>query len=268
MVVANIGETATEVKPAVLSLTNLTATLQLTSVFVPPHSSATVDLSQLSLTIATYVLAQAENPAAGTIQGVVIDEAGKPVGGVRVHIAEMKAIRGHRLLQFVETNTNGQFVISPIPWGTYVVLTSKEESGYPDTKMAFYSNLAAPTVSLQPRFPVGKLTVQLGPKAGILELVSVIDATTGKQLQSASITLRRVRNPNLFIRTSTTSSPFLVPSLADVSIEISAPGYKSWPAGEGGKGEGQIRLKPGEVLKLAVKLQPLASKPNGTGRGT
>lgn len=165
----------------------------------------------------------------------------------------MKSFFGHRILKFYETDRKGRFVIENVEWGTYVVLAGKESAGYPDTKLAFYSNLDAPTVTLAPGFPISDVRVQLSPKAGMLEVTSVSDALTGKPIESASITLRRIGTPFL-ITTSTVRARILVPSMTDVSVEIHAPGYKSWP--QGTQDNGQIRLRPEQVFKLQAQLQP------------
>jgi len=110
-----------------------------------------------------------------------------------------------------------------------VVLAGNESSGYPDPKLAFYSNFDVPTVTLAPAFPNASVTIKLPPKGGVLEIVAVLDAVTKRKIDSASIILRRVSNPTLFISTSATTGRILIPSLTDVTIEVTAPGYRSWP---------------------------------------
>jgi hypothetical protein len=196
--------------------------------------------------------------AAGAIKGVVVDETGKPLAGAEVHIAENKQFVGHRLIQMYETNPAGQFLIANVPWGTYVVMAGKEAANYPDTKLAFYSNLAAPTVTLAREFPTVNVNVHLGPKAGILEIASLVDALTGRKIESATVTLRRVQNPDFFIMTSASAAHILVPSLTDIAVEVSAPGYKPWPTLEMAKNSAQIHLKPEEVYRLQIWLVPEA----------
>jgi hypothetical protein len=207
----------------------------------------------LVLFLSSHMCGQTE----GTIKGVVVDESGKPIRGAEVHIAENKPFYGHRLIQMYETDSTGQFVIPNVPWASYVVMAGKEEANYPDTKLAFYSNLAVPTVTLAPSFPTANVKVQLGPKAGTLEIESVVDALTGKKILTASVTLRRVQNPEFYIMTSATGGHILVPSLTDIAIEVSAPGYKLWPSKEAANDTtAQIRLKPEEIYKLQVRLAP------------
>jgi hypothetical protein len=67
--------------------------------------------------------------------------------------------------------------------------------------------------------------------------------------------LRRVQNPDFFITTAASGGQVLVPSQVEVSIEIAAPNYKSWPSLAGTHAEGQIRLRSGGLFKLTVALQ-------------
>lgn len=215
----------------------------------------TIALAFGALSVSMLVSAQER----GQITGVVVDEVGRPLAKAMVHITEQKGFVGHRPVQAYETDEQGHFAINRVPWGSYLVLAGKEDAGYPDTKLAFYSNLEVPTVTLSPMFPKADVRVQLGPKAGVLELSPVTDAVTGKKIESPSITLRRSQNPDLFITTSAAGARILVPSETDILLEVSAPGYKP-SASSDGIANTRIRLKPEEVRKLAVSLQPDATK--------
>jgi len=79
-------------------------------------------------------------------------------------------------------------------------------------------------------FSFGRYHRKIGPKAGILDLEPVTDEATGKEIRSASVTLRRAANPDSFLSASTTQGRVFVPAFAEVLIEISAEGYKLWPS--------------------------------------
>jgi hypothetical protein len=204
---------------------------------------------------AIVVLGSTWAQAQGTITGTVLDEVGMPLAKAEVHVAPKGPFAGHRIVQFHETDSSGHFLIEHVPWGTYVLMAGKEDVGYPDTKMAFYSNLAVPTVSLTPDTPTLDVDLKLGPKAGILDLGVVTDKSTGKEVRSAAITLRRAGG-DFSMTASTTEGRILVPSSTEVIIGISAPGYKPWPPQEQMAAKGRILLKPDEVLKLQVYLDP------------
>jgi hypothetical protein len=199
--------------------------------------------------------------SSGTVTGVVVDDRGKPVTQAEVHIAEKKPFVGHRLVEMHDTDDQGRFMIKDVPFGTYVVMAGKEEAGYPDSRLAFYSNLSVPTITLSPPSPTGSVTVALGPKAGVLE-VSTADAANGKKIESASVTLRRVANPNFFITTSASKQRIPVPSKVDISLEVSAPGYETYyyPDPANPARSTPIHLKPGEELKLDIRLHPAVSQ--------
>jgi len=194
----------------------------------------------------------------GTVTGTVVNETGKPLAKAKVHVAEKGPFAGHRVVQYHETDDGGHFRIAHVPWGTYVVMAGKEDAGYPDTAFVFYSNLAVPTVTLAPDLPTAEVSLKLGPKAGILDLEPVTDEATGKEIHSAAITLRRGDNREFFMTASTTEGRILVPSLTEVLIEITAVGYKPWPGPNRPATDARILLKPEEIQKLTVALQPEA----------
>src|ERR1051326_81303 len=192
----------------------------------------------------------------GTIKGNVVDENGKPLVGAKVHVAPTGPFYGSRIVDFHETDASGRFEVNRLPWATYAVMAGKEEAGYADTGGAFISNLDVPFIILSPATPSAEVTVHLGPKARVLDIGSVVNAVTGEKLNLKSgVTLRRADHPNFFMSTSVTVHPLFVPALTDVTMEIKAEGYKPWPAPDA-PDRGRLNLKPGQVLKMDVKLQP------------
>jgi Carboxypeptidase regulatory-like domain len=203
---------------------------------------------------ATGAWAQTE----GAITGKVVDSGGKPVASVAVDISEKgKALRGHRLRGQAWTGADGTFRIQHVPLGTYIVETSKSEDGYPDTALAFYSNLKIPTVSVSPIVPDQEVTIVLEPKAGILDASDVVDAITGAPIQ-ATVKLRRV-DSGYWMSTSSTVNNILVAPDTAVAIEVSAPGYATWyyPGSTDASRSATISLKPEQKMTISVALQPL-----------
>ena len=194
---------------------------------------------------------------AGTIRGVVIDENGNPLPGAKVYPLEKRPFYGHRLSRFSETNTDGKFAVDHLSLGTYVVVAQKEGSGYPDARLAFYSNLEAPTVTLTNAKPNADVTIRLPSKAGWLDL-EVTDGDSKHNVDSAEVTLRRVSNPNLFVSASATQKRVAVPSQGDITVEVTAPGFRKWPNSIQGESPYVVHLNPGEVYRLKVKLEPVA----------
>jgi hypothetical protein len=100
-----------------------------------------------------------------------------------------------------------------------------------------------------------EVTIQLGPKAATLKLASVTDAATGKDLSvTAVITVGRANTPHSSLQTSATQQTLLVPALTPVTVRITAPGYKTWPAEN--QPERVVNLQPEQVLGLQARLVP------------
>jgi len=201
-------------------------------------------------------LAWAQNR--GVITGTVLDEHGSPVVKAKVLITEKGVFVGHRVLQFHETDADGHFRIAHVPWGTYIVTVGKEDAGYADTGLGLHCNNAYPIVVLTEDSATADVTLNLGPKAGVLELEPVTDATTGNAIRMAAIRLKCAENPDLFIYTSAAQRRFLIPPSTQVVIEVTAEGYRPWPGSSRSATDGRILLKPEEIQKLKVALQPEA----------
>jgi hypothetical protein len=197
---------------------------------------------------------------AGTVQGTVVDEEGRPLKGAKVHLEDRGLTIHIGAIRFYETDADGRFQIGQLSWESYVVLAGKEEDGYSDTKWAFYSNFKVPTVSLTPSSAIQNVTIRLEPKAGVLVVNSVVDGATWESIKTAAVTLRRDENTNLFMTTSATMARLLVPSGVKASIEIRAVGYEDWyyPGYADASRSVPVTLRPGEVLMLDIKLQPKA----------
>lgn len=217
------------------------------------------------LILIASVSATATAQTEGTINGVVLNGTGAPVAQAEVLATEIGGKpRLMGTLQYHETDAEGRFSIRNLSWGTYRLSARKPDGGYPDPAYEMYPEHSEflPLVTLQPASPVVTVTLRLPPKAGAIESISVVDAVTGREMNSAAITARRVAEPAIFFMTSTTMTPVLLPSNTDVSIEISATGYKPWPAKDEPKKTAQIRLNSEQGVTMEVKLAPEGSIAN------
>jgi Carboxypeptidase regulatory-like domain len=198
----------------------------------------------------------------GVITGTVLDEHGSPVVKAKVLITEKGVFVAHRVLQFHETDADGRFRIARVPWGTYIITVGKEDAGYADTGLGLHCNDAYPIVVLSEDSATADVTLNLGPKASFLDIEPLTDELTRKEIRSAAITLRCADNNDLLITTSTTVGRILVPALTNVVVNITAAGYKPWPAQDrGGATDGRIFLRPEQTHKLQVSLQPEDPQP-------
>jgi hypothetical protein len=214
-----------------------------------------ISTSLLLIWCVTGIRAQTE----GAIAGRVVDAAGRPVASVSVDLSERgKVLRGHRLRGQAYTAADGTFHIQHLPFGTYIVETSDEAEGYPDTAMAFYSNLRNPVVTVSSVVPNQQMTVILDPKAGVLDASEVVDAMTGAPVQ-ATVKLRRL-DSGYWMSTSSTFKNILVPPDTAVAVEVSAPGYTTWyyPGSADESRSGTISLQPSQRMMISVALRPAA----------
>ena len=201
----------------------------------------------------------------GEVHCTVVSQSGVPVPLARVEVVPMpKPGVLNKIYRYCFTDSEGRCTITNVPWGEYRVFAGKDSEGYPDLPFPIYGVNAFPIVKLQPASPSANAAIRLSPKAGAIEPVSVIDAATGEVLRSAAIVISLARNPEVGAGTSTASYPIMVPSDTDVFVQITASGYKPWPAKEREK-EGQIRLKPEEAVELDVKIAPEGSAAESSG---
>jgi len=190
----------------------------------------------------------------GTINVQVVDEEGRALGGARVKLLGLNPT--HLLHRNDVTNENGHVKLS-IPLGTYMVCAGKEEDGYADTLAALYATDPAPVVTLTSAALNQSVVAKIGPRAAVLSPFVVTDAVTGKKIDSASVTLKRLDN-EAFVKSSAQDKLF-VPALTKVSVEVHAAGYADWfyPGYIDQSKATAIVLRPGQALPMNAALQPL-----------
>lgn len=175
---------------------------------------------------------------------------------------------GNLTRRFYGTDASGSFhaALDLSSSGSYWVLAKKEESDYPETILAFYADYEPPLVALHCGAAVSGIVVRLGSKSAYITHAEVLDAVTARPIENASITFRRVHPPfrgvssaQFSITTSATSMNagpgypgFPIPSNADISYEISAPGYKT-------SAPHILHLAPLKTAEISVKLVRSAS---------
>lgn len=104
-------------------------------------------------------------------------------------------------------------------------------------------------VAITPTNPIAERQIQLGPKAGMLA-GSVTNAVTGAPV-NAAFKLSRASQPGKFISTSARPKyRVLLPSDADVLVEVSAQGFKIWNPGH------PLHLQPGSEMDLDILMEP------------
>jgi len=193
----------------------------------------------------------------GSISGTILDEKGMPLVGAMVRADLIDSRPMGKALNLVETDANGHFLFSLIELTSYKIFAMKESAGYPNTAAAFYSHQVFLTVTLTESMPTADITLKLGPPAAMVTGI-VTNAITAAPLD-VSVLLRRVSDPDEWISIGQRAAyRVLVPPDADVFVEVSAPGYKTWYYG--GPSDSlkrpPIRLDSGKEMKLDIKLEP------------
>jgi type IV secretory pathway protease TraF len=201
------------------------------------------------------------SPKPGVIEGTVWDSEGQPVVG-----ATVSAMRTLPKPQVPSSQTDevGRYKIEISEPGSYAIVCSKEEDGYPLTMSGFHQEQPPyiPVIALQQGQVAQNVDLCLGPKMAKL-VGTVSDAGTGRPLLDASIVVRRVDCPSLYYSTGLKEESVdgrfevLVPSLP-FTLEVTAAGYETWKYNKSSlKEDGEaLTLGRGETRELAVRLRP------------
>jgi len=190
----------------------------------------------------------------GVVQGVVLGEGGRPVGGAKVH-AELKGVAMAKAIRYVETDENGFFVIDRLEFGTYYVSAKNEEKEYGESGFSFFNDQPVPMAQISDQHRIADVVVNLGPKAGILT-GTISDAATGKPIP-AGFDLAQVKDRTKWMGTSAAPNfRVLIPSSKEMEVKISAPGYEAWVYPDHTIPSQVLRMDPGSEMRLDIKLKP------------
>lgn len=188
----------------------------------------------------------------GQIIGLVIDERGRPVANAQVSPQYLGVALFRSLVINVDTDVHGRFTIDHLDWGPYAVHAGKEADGYPNTRFRLYQTRPAPRVTLSRQHTVGRVTVKIGPKGGVL-VSSVRDAVTHAPV-AAQLVLKKTDGSGLIYLSEPPDFQVLLPADTDVLIEIRKEGYKPWVYATAS--HRSIRVKSRAQMQLEVNLTP------------
>lgn len=204
----------------------------------------------------------------GLIEGTVSYENGSSANGATVYASPMgRPMMG--IIPHAITDEKGHFAIRHLWLGKYAVGAEKLDEDYLNMTNQFYSDGKFETVNLTSRHSAAAVSIQLGPKAGILT-GTVSDAVTGAPLNPC-VEFRRAKKPSNFLSgTGLVNAKYrvLVPSNTEVLMKVWYGGHKSWYyPGTTDKAQSRpLNLKPGEETKLDIRLEPdLDAPPAGCG---
>jgi hypothetical protein len=197
---------------------------------------------------------QSANQPNGSICGTVLDENGLPARLIKV-IAIREGASGPP--EVGKTDESGHYCIGDLAPGDYVMSADDTDHGYPITASHrggfFYLE---PTPQQKVRITSVNLTGhadwRIPYKVGWVK-VKLTDALTGKVIPDISFRLTNTSG-GVSIVTRPSITPILIPPNSDFYLEVSAPGYRSWPE-EGTKGM-RLNLRPGETQTIEIALSP------------
>lgn len=199
----------------------------------------------LSFTAAASIIlvSVAAHSQMGCIRGVVVDDAGRSLPGMRVGLGERTWDGGQKSAAETTTDDSGAFEIDDVPPGTHYELGANNDA------LVYPSRLPQP-ISVTGSGPCTTITYNAGPRAGAAKLkFKVMDASTNKPITDLTVhaatgTWSSWLPVGDMLRVGVYAQ---VPSSSTLHIEITAKGYApsvvDVPA-----------IKPGEMREVVAQL--------------
>lgn len=211
-------------------------------------------LLALLLCSATSIFSQTPvPPALGSVEGVVLDDDGKPVENARVY-----GLPVQNMLRRLSTTADaqGNFVLTSLPPGDVYLHAYKESDGYPDNFFAFYktTDRSAPRkFTVGPGMPVRGVVITLGLKAAYLRFE--ITNQEGMPL-NAGLIFTRDDMQGTHQRGISAPETIMVPPVP-FRLAVEVQGYEPWHyGGRDWQGKaGLIDLKPGQSADMRIQLR-------------
>lgn len=213
----------------------------------------------IACALAGTVIAHGQSSAAGgTICGTLYDENGQPSAATGVAARYIGPHSGP--YPTGRTDASGHYCIKGVSFGQYVVYASDEEKGYPDQDTQSYAPHSPDSrVSLSAANPNGRVDGHIPYKAGFLS-IHLTESGSGKPLKGMAVDLVLRTDPEhryMHIRTSS-DQILLVPPNQDVYINVTSPGFETWPH-DGSRGL-LLNFLPGQKRGLTVSLRRAATE--------
>jgi hypothetical protein len=212
--------------------------------------------------VRTFAQRSVQSPqCAGVIQGVVSDNQGQAVRGIKV-VAWPLGVELGVMLPNVRTDETGKYRFEELCPNRYTVLPDDEKRGYPNISPWLFEFLYGRRVSevrLTAKQVSAELPVHLPPKPGRIH-VRVTDRTTNAEVQKFAIRMivpRQRHTPKIEILFSPEISDreITVPPDKDFVLRINADGFHEWSDSVGGYQS--IHVEAGAQTMLDAQLEPL-----------
>lgn len=170
-------------------------------------------------------LGQSQAPATGTITATVLDSQGNPLNGLTVMLRSIGQ-QSPQTRKNVTTDANGHLVVTGCSFGTYLLVAVHNETPTLAMNPTIRGNSVVTTVLLSQSFSTAMLTMKFGSEMSVIS-GKLKDAVTGKPV-AAQLAIKSASGQSWFSGGIPPSYQVIVPRLTDLSVQISAPGYRTW----------------------------------------
>lgn len=198
----------------------------------------------------------------GVIHGVVLNQQGQPVSGIELTLYPL-GIDFDYFLPKTRSDSAGQYKFDTVCHGTFTILPTDEDAGYPDINPYVSTHLSGnnqvPGVFLMTEHSDAEFEVDLPPKPAFL-IVHDTNRDTRADITAESVRLTLPKEPKSQwvggVGRKEGDAIFIIPipSDKDIFVRVVCDGYHEW---QDGRRRGRIiHLTPGSRITLEVQLQP------------
>lgn len=221
----------------------------------------------LAIVLVSAALVATQENKTGAVQGMVVDENGRPAAHVRVEpIAENGAPYIGRV-PFAITDDAGNFLLQQLPPGENRLFAVFTEGGYPDGRSGIFAGDLSlyQTVNIEPEATIKGVVLRL-PRKGAVFRVHILDSSSGEPVLTSRIRITRPDVPKAFYESGPDrQGQFEIVLLPDVAfrVEIRAANYQAWKYSEvnsEGNQSSNLILKAETTRNITVKLERAEAK--------
>jgi hypothetical protein len=190
----------------------------------------------------------------GSVEGVVLDQQGKPIRDANVYANLEKDMR--RPVATTTTDSAGKFLLRDLPAERVYIYAYKESDGYPNGFAAFFAlpNDQSLVVMKVEAGQTTSLTIKRGARSAHLK-VHVTDEN-GSRI-GAGLRLTREDQPGGDYITGTDGDVSMLVPPVPFRVMVDEDGYEPWHYGGANYASkaGLVTLKSGQTLTLNVRLR-------------
>ena len=199
---------------------------------------------------------QTPTPATGNIKATVLDSNDTPISGLTVMLRSVGQ-QAQRIRQVLTTDESGSFVARDCPFGTYVISAVHNEVPGAPMNPTIRGNSVVTTILLSRSFPTASVTLKFGRNTVVLS-GTVKDAVT-RGAVAARLDIKSVASgKSLFSGAIPPEYRIVVPRGADLTLQVSSPGYRPWyyPGAIVQSNGRSLNLQMGTSKHLDIELKP------------